>query len=500
MSEVTLTPDTISRFRKNYLSSFGAATRDDALYLAISEGRRYPGMEHWLPLFYETLETVFDYLKGFRLVTDHTVREAAEERSKLVFDYYEARLNSGSRARARCRRARPTSRCRPASSISTANPSPARSMRATRSVSRRSTSTRARRGGRHLDARQGERWARKMPRSAGDAERINVFDVVVKHIADRRASGAKVLITAWTEGSLDRLLQVLAEHGLERVKPIGGAEGHCQPGNGRGGLGRLQPRKPASRPASSSSSASRTFSATAWCAARKKQAPRRRFHLRGRRRSSEGDLVVHAEHGIGRFIGLRTIEAAGAPHDCLELQYAGDSKLFLPVENIELLSRYGSEGTEAPLDKLGGGAWQARKAKLKKRMLEMAGQADPIAAERICAKRAGLTRRKGSTTSSAPASPMRRPRTSRPRSMPCSTIWRRQADGPADLRRRRLRQDRSGAARRLRRAMNGKQVAVVVPTTLLARQHFKTFRRALQSGLPVRVQQASRWSAPRNWR
>ena len=56
-----------------------------------------------------------------------------------------------------------------------------------------------------------------------------------------------------------------------------------------------------------------------------------------------GDLVVHVDHGIGRFVGLRTIEAAGAPHDCLEIHYAGGDKLFLPVENIELLSRYGSE-------------------------------------------------------------------------------------------------------------------------------------------------------------
>ncbi|MBW8283482.1 MAG: transcription-repair coupling factor, partial [Rhizobium sp.] len=92
MSEVTLTPDSISRFRKNYLSLFGAATRDDALYAAVSEGRRYAGMEHWLPLFHDHLDTVFDYLQGFRIVTDHTVREAAEERAKLIRDYYEARL------------------------------------------------------------------------------------------------------------------------------------------------------------------------------------------------------------------------------------------------------------------------------------------------------------------------------------------------------------------------------------------------------------------------
>ena len=69
---------------------------------------------------------------------------------------------------------------------------------------------------------------------------------------------------------------------------------------------------------------------------------------------SAGDLVVHVNHGIGRFVGLRTIEAAGAPHDCLELHYLGGDKLFLPVENLELLSRYGSEDTEVQLDKLGG--------------------------------------------------------------------------------------------------------------------------------------------------
>ena len=89
---------------------------------------------------------------------------------------------------------------------------------------------------------------------------------------------------------------------------------------------------------------------------------------------SPGDLVVHVDHGIGRFIGLRSITAVGAPHDCLEIHYAADSKLFLPVENIELLSRYGSEDTEVALDRLGGGGWQARKAKLKQRIREMAGK------------------------------------------------------------------------------------------------------------------------------
>lgn len=80
MSEVTLNDETISRFRKNYLSLFGAAKREDALYQAISDGRRYSGMEHWLPLFYEELETVLDYLPDFKFFADRNVIEAATAR------------------------------------------------------------------------------------------------------------------------------------------------------------------------------------------------------------------------------------------------------------------------------------------------------------------------------------------------------------------------------------------------------------------------------------
>jgi len=98
---------------------------------------------------------------------------------------------------------------------------------------------------------------------------------------------------------------------------------------------------------------------------------------------SAGDLVVHLDHGIGRFVGLRAIEAAGAPHDCLEIHYAGGDKLFLPVENVELLSRYGSEETTVDLDRLGGGAWPARKARMKRRIREIANELIKIAAERV---------------------------------------------------------------------------------------------------------------------
>src|SRR5260370_265230 len=91
-----------------------------------------------------------------------------------------------------------------------------------------------------------------------------------------------------------------------------------------------------------------------------------------------GDLVVHAEHGIGRYEALETIDVAGAPHDCLKVLYAGDDRLFVPVENIEVLSRYGSEDAGAQLDRLGGVAWQSRKARAKRRIPQIAGALIPL--------------------------------------------------------------------------------------------------------------------------
>src|SRR5262249_16381832 len=97
---------------------------------------------------------------------------------------------------------------------------------------------------------------------------------------------------------------------------------------------------------------------------------------------SAGDLVVHVDHGIGRFVRLKSIEAAGAPQDVLEIRYGGNGRLFLPVENIELLSRYGSEDAAVDLDRLGSGGWQTRKARMKQRIREIANELIKVAAAR----------------------------------------------------------------------------------------------------------------------
>src|SRR5918912_3900768 len=94
VSEFQLTPETVRRFRQGYVKEFGAAAPDDVLYEAVSDGRRYPGMEHWLPLFHAKLEAVFDYVPGSAVVLDHLAEDAAKERLAQIADYYQARRDA----------------------------------------------------------------------------------------------------------------------------------------------------------------------------------------------------------------------------------------------------------------------------------------------------------------------------------------------------------------------------------------------------------------------
>jgi len=202
--------------------------------------------------------------------------------------------------------------------------------------------------------------------------------------------------------------------------------------------------------------------------------------------------VVHQDHGIGRYEGLVTIEVSAAPHDCLKLIYDGGDRLFVPVENIEILSRFGSEGTGVALDKLGGVSWQNRKAKAKSRIRDMA-------AELI---RTAAMRRMKDGTLATPPEGMWDEFCARFPFAETEDQSRAIADVLEDL----------SAGRPMDRlicgdvgfgkteialraafvvAMSGAQVAVVVPTTLLARQHFRNFQKRFE-GFPLRIAQLSR--------
>ena len=484
MSELFLNEDTVARFRRNYLSTFGAATRDDALYEAVSERRRYAGAEHWLPLFYERMDTVFDYTAGIPFVLDHQVTEAIAARRAQVEDHFDARRRAmQERAKnddgAAYKPVEPGALYMDADGFAVAlapfdaawlSPFEEDDEVAGRTV--------------NLGARQGRNFAPE--RQDG---KLNVFEALARHAADMREKGRRVVIASWTDGARQRLRDVLAEHGLTNVEAVenwGEVEGLEK---GRTALAIM---------GIDAGFVSDEMAVVAEADVLGDRLVKRRSKRKGAdvlqeaSALAEGDLIVHVEHGIGRFAGLTTIEAAGAPHDCLELHYHGSDKLFLPVENLDLLTRYGSADTEVQLDRLGGAAWQARKAKLKKRILDMAADLIRIAAQRQLKKTNPVTLPPGVYGEFAARFPYEE--TEDQQNAIESVLGDLASGHPMD----RLVCGDVGFGKTevairaaFAVAMEGQQVAVVVPTTLLARQHYKNFVERFH-GLPVNVAHASR--------
>jgi transcription-repair coupling factor (superfamily II helicase) len=485
MAEFQLTSDTIRLFRTGYVAAFGAASPDDALYEAVSEGRRHAGMEHWLPLFHRHMETLFDYLGAPRTATpvllEPLAEEAAHERLAQIADYYQTRKDAlGHAGGGAPYKPLPPDRLylsegewrERLQSAALARMTPFAAPEAAADVI-------------EVGAHAGYNFTaeRNMPGA-------NVFEAVVKRVTALQVGGKRALIALWSEGSRERMAHVLAEHGLANLAPVASwpqALALPRPQVGFAVLG----LESGFETADVALITEQDILGERLIRARR-QSKRAENFLAEVTSLSAGDLVVHVDHGIGRFVALRAIEAAGAPHDCLEIHYAGGDKLFLPVENIELLSRYGSEEAGVELDRLGGTAWQARKARMKNRIREIAGELIKVAAERQLREAprlavgaglydefcAGFAYEETDDQEAAIAAVLNDLSSGRPMDrLICGDV----GFGKTEVALR--------AA--LIAAMNGKQVAVVVPTTLLARQHYKTFGDRLRD-YPVHVAQASR--------
>jgi transcription-repair coupling factor (superfamily II helicase) len=481
VAEFQLTTETIRRFRLGYVEAFGAPAPDDLLYEAVSEGRRHPGMEHWLPLFHDRLETLFDYVPGSSVVLEPLAEDAAHERFAQIKDYYDARQQALSQ-----RGSGPPYKPLPPDRLYLGEAEWRERLDAAALV--RLTPFSVPEGqGTVIDV--GTKQGRNFAAERAEPGR-NVFEVVTRHVTALQAAGKRVVIALWSEGARERMGHVLADHGLTDLAPV-----ESWPEALR------LPKQQAAIAVLGLESGFETGEAAIVGEqdilgdrlVRPRRAARRAENFIAEVTSlSAGDLVVHVDHGIGRFVGLRAIEAAGAPHDCLEIHYAGGDKLFLPVENIELLSRYGSEEAHVELDRLGGGAWQARKARMKSRIREIAGELIKIAAERQLREAPRLTVEHGPYDEFCAGFPYEE--TEDQQAAIDTVLAGLGAGRPMD---RLICGDvgfgKTEVALRAAfvAAMDGKQVAVVVPTTLLARQHTKTFMERFR-GFPIHIAQASR--------
>ncbi|WP_112322613.1 transcription-repair coupling factor [Oceanibium sediminis] len=481
-SEIILDTASIQRFRQNYRIEFGAAGTDDPLYEAVSVGRKHQGMEHWAPFFHERMDTLFDYLPDAPVFLDDQLESARIARWESIADQYDARRE------ALKDKGRHGTVYKPVPPgllyLDETTWNQALDGHGVRQLSVLPQPV----GLGVLDA--GGRLGRSFAPER-QQEQVSLFGALADHIRARRAVSNVVLAT-YSEGARQRMGTMLEDADITDASPIDDIRDVPEKTGGLY-LAVMALESGFEAPGLTVITEQDVLGDRLIRAPRRKR--RAENYLTEANALSPGDLIVHLEHGVGRYTGLETVTAMGAPHECIALEYAGGDRLFLPVENIELLSRYGHE--EGLLDRLGGGAWQAKKAKLKERIREMADRLIRIAAERALRTAPVLT--------------------------PPDELWDQfcarfpyqetddQLNAIGDV------LDDLSAGRPMDRlicgdvgfgktevalraafvaAMSGQQVAVVAPTTLLARQHAQAFAERFR-GMPIKVRQLSRFVSAR---
>jgi len=477
-SEALLDDDSIKRFRSRYREMFGANATQDPLYEAVSEGRRLAGMEHWLPLFEDKLATLFDHLgKDDLVVIDQAALAAADERVKDISDYHDQRKAITGQAKGNYRPLAPDALYLSDTEFREALAA-APAHRATAFDEPESD------GVVGFGFRSGRDFAPE--RARGD----NVYPVLAEHLAKLAKDGKRPLLAAYSKGSRSRIASILEEAGT----PVQLAETWQE------ALGLSAKGKPAAMilPVEASFANNEMELLTEQdilgdrLVRRKKKRKDADAFLAELQALSVGDLIVHTEHGIGKYLGLEPIPVGKSKHDCVQLEYKGGDKLFIPVENIDVLSRYGSSEEAVMLDRLGGEAWQKRRARLKERIREIAGELMQVAAQRALKKAPVLEVEDGSYNQFLDRFPweetddQERAIEDVLRDLESGKPMDRLVCGDVGFGKTEVALRAAFVA-----AMNGQQVAVVAPTTLLARQHFENFSNRFK-GFPLKVGRLSR--------
>ena len=480
VSEVILDEAAITRFRQNYRIEFGAAGSDDPLYEAVSAGRKHAGMEHWLPFFHDTLETLFDFLPGVPVTQDDQTTPARLSRWDGIVDQYETRklaLDQKSRMDTVYKPVPPEQLYLDDAAWEAA-------LGDRRVVQFHPLAQASGPGVVDAGGRIGRNFSPERQQ-----ENISLFSALADHVRKKMEDGP-VLIASYSEGARERLTGLIEDEGLAEIVPvkdttrIGKSGVHLGVWPLEAGFSAPWGDKTLTVISEQDVLGDRLIRST------KKRRKAENF-LTETQSLSPRDLVVHVDHGIGRYLGMEVITAAGAAHECLLLEYAENSKLYLPVENIELLSKYGHE--EGLLDKLGGGAWQAKKARLKERIREMADKLIRVAAERALRKAPVMDPPPGAWDAFSARFPYQetddqlRAIDDVMTDMHSGQPMDRLICGDVGFGKTEVAMRAAFVA-----AMSGVQVAVIAPTTLLARQHFKSFSERFR-GFPLEVRPLSRF-------
>ncbi len=378
--EVILSEETIQHFRQGYREAFGLDVAQDPLFAAISAGHPYRGMEHYLPLFYQNLTFISQYFLEGLFIFGKGALQSAHEKFNEITAYHVMRLNhyadlgkrstrEGRAALAECFKPLDPDLMYPSETDFADHIQQLRilSFEAFAELSRDQqqdfdypmqqsknfVAPRALKGSagviEELHARAENNWrgkvkivatahreeqTRRMLEQGGftlrEAENIRE--------AKRHAPKTLYITNRFHRGGFETDHYVF----LDEIELLGGEEAH-----------------------------------------RAKRSRQAKNMILDMTTINQGDLVTHIEHGIGRYLGLSNISADGVCHECLKIEYAENGILHLPVENIELVSLYGEADSESrTLDRLGQTGWQARKARVRGRIKDIAEKLIALAAKR----------------------------------------------------------------------------------------------------------------------
>lgn len=478
-SEVILNEKTINHFCETFVKKFGSYADEHPLYEAIKTGRKYPGMEHYLPVFYEKLSDVFDYFSPNYIVCENDFDLELDKYNASIIEHYEARkdfLVNRFQDEVIYYPIKPEelwlSKEELIQKLSNYNQIKFHDFAA------------------HTDSFI-DMGIKKITNFdlTSRSKNVSAFDLLKKY---QESNKQKIIIACSSEGFFVRIKSTLENYNIHWYL-IKDFEDYKKISGKTVGITILPMEH------------GYIFDDFAIVTEqdllgekiiRKKSGKSIESLMEEINNLQIGEYVVHKNHGIGIFAGLEAIVAAKIEHDCIKITYDAGDILYIPVENLDLLTRYGGSEENVRLDKLGGLSWASRKAKLKEKLKEIAAELIKTAAKRASKEGEVLSPIPGAYEEFCKRFPYLE--TDDQMNSIENVIEDLASGRPMD----RLICGDVGfgktevAMRAAFIATNPEnnikqQVAIIVPTTLLARQHYHSFVKRF-ANFPIQIKQMSR--------
>ncbi|RKT43031.1 transcription-repair coupling factor [Thiocapsa rosea] len=476
--EFPLTEEAISGFRQRYRASFEGDPQASLVYREVSEGRTPGGLEYYLPLFFETTATLFDYLPaGVLALESDACRETATTFIAGVAQRYEQRRHDIERP------------LLPPAKLYLHPDEMAGALNRLSGVLYQSPEVPDRRKGYaafHNFATTTLPPLAIQARAAEPAQALQDF----LSMPDRR-----VLFVAESTGRREMLSEHLAGFNI-RARQVEGWQAFVE-----GDLDLALTVAPLERGLLLEDRGIALVTETQLYGERVRQERRRRARerdsdaiVRNLTELTEGAPVVHEEHGVGRYLGLQTLQVCGMTTEFLALEYANGDKLYVPVSSLHLISRYtGASPENAPLHRLGGEQWDRIKRKAAQKAHDVAAELLDIYARRAAREGVACPAPGDDYAAFAAAFPFEEtPDQLRAiegviADMEDAKPMDRVVCGDVGFGKTEVAMRAAFMA-----VQGGRQVAVLVPTTLLAQQHFENFSDRF-ADWPIKIESLSRF-------